>query len=128
MVEQKKAILHILFISKALDAMSLSTEEFLKVISNPTRRIILEWLREPDFSFAGYTQLYPYEQYGVCATLIQQKLGLAQPTTSLSIKTLHDHKLLLSTKVGKWTYYRRNEELIDKALELLTSELKWTKI
>lgn len=128
MVGQKKAILHILFISKALAVMSLSTEEFLKVISNPTRKIILEWLKEPSSSFAGYTQLYPYEQYGVCATLIQQKLGLAQPTTSLSIKTLHDNKLLLSTKVGKWTYYRRNEELINNVLELLTSELKRTKI
>jgi len=104
--------------------MSISTEEFLKIISNPTRKLILAWLKDPNDSFAGYTQLYPYEQYGVCATLIQQKIGLSQPATSLSIKALQDVKLLIATKVGKWTYYRRNEVLINSSLESLVLELK----
>ncbi|WP_171522595.1 ArsR/SmtB family transcription factor [Acinetobacter lanii] len=104
--------------------MSISTEEFLKVISNPTRKLVLEWLKNPSESFQDYTQLYPYEQYGVCASLIQQKLGLSQPATSLSIKFLQDSQLLLATKVGKWTYYRRNEDLIDLALQNLYLELK----
>lgn len=103
--------------------MSISTEDFLKVLVNPTRKVILEWLKNPESAFCRYTQLYPYEKYGVCATLIQQKLGLSQPATSLSLKVLHDNNLIIATKVGKWTYYKRNESLINQSLELLILEI-----
>ncbi|GAJ89923.1 putative ArsR family transcriptional regulator [Erwinia amylovora NBRC 12687 = CFBP 1232] len=70
---------------------------------------VLKWLKNPAESFAGYSQLYDFERYGVCASLIQNKAGLSQPATSLCLKVLYEAGLLEASKVGKWTYYRRSE-------------------
>ena len=87
----------------------MSPENAMKLLSNPTRLAVLTWLKNPGDAFADYEQLYPYETYGVCASLIQDKAGLSQPATSLCLKALQDAGLLEATKVGKWTYYRRSE-------------------
>ena len=84
----------------------MDLNEALKMLANPTRRAILAWLANPNEAFEDYSQLYPYEMYGVCASLIQEKVGLSQPATSLCLKALQDANLVESTKVGKWTYYR----------------------
>lgn len=90
----------------------MSPENAMKLLSNPVRMSVLKWLKEPEVAFAGYSQLYDYDLYGVCASLIQDKAGLSQPATSLCLKVLHEAKLVEAKKVGKWTYYRRNEDHI----------------
>lgn len=98
--------------------------ETLKVLSSPTRRQVLTWLRDPHASFAKYTQLYDYGVYGVCASLIQDKAGMSQPATSLCLKALGDLGLVTATKVGKWTYYQRDEGRLAQLLRQLLAELE----
>jgi len=102
----------------------MSPENALKLLSNPTRVAVLKWLKNPDEAFAGYSQLYPFAQYGVCATLIQDKAGLSQPATSLCLKALHNAGLVEASKVGKWTYYRRAESRIREITDVVTQSLQ----
>jgi len=102
----------------------MSPENALKLLSNPTRVAVLKWLKNPEEAFAGYSQLYPFDQYGVCASLIQDKAGLSQPATSLCLKALHNAGLVEASKVGKWTYYRRAEPRIREITDALTQSLQ----
>ncbi|WP_288474656.1 helix-turn-helix transcriptional regulator [uncultured Pantoea sp.] len=102
----------------------MSPENALKLLANPTRVAVLKWLKEPDEAFAGYSQLYPFDQYGVCASLIQDKAGLSQPATSLCLKALQSAGLVEASKVGKWTYFRRAEPRIREVTETLTQALQ----
>lgn len=97
--------------------------EALKVLAHPTRRLVLAWLKAPERSFGDYTQLYPYSVHGVCASLIQDKAGLSQPATSLCLKALGDLGVVVATKVGKWTYYKRDEARLEALLTMLRGEL-----
>ena len=97
----------------------MDLNEALKMLANPTRRSILNWLGNPNEAFKGYEHLFPFEEHGVCASLIQHKTGLSQPATSLCLKALQDAGFLKATKVGKWTYYKRNQEVVEKVLEEL---------
>lgn len=92
----------------------MSPENAMKLFANPTRVAVLKWLKNPAEAFADYQQLYSFEQYGVCASLIQDKAGLSQPATSLCLKALQEAGLVDATKVGKWTYYRRCEPRIQE--------------
>ncbi|MBD8593471.1 helix-turn-helix transcriptional regulator [Pseudomonas sp. CFBP 8758] len=98
--------------------------EALKVLSSPTRRAVLTWLKDPHRSFEGYSQLYDFSVHGVCASLIQDKAGLSQPATSICLKALLDQGFVEASKVGKWTYYRRNEERLREAMSGLLTELE----
>jgi DNA-binding transcriptional ArsR family regulator len=98
--------------------------EALKVLSSPTRRAVLTWLKDPHKSFAGYSQLYDFSVYGVCASLIQDKAGLSQPATSICLKALHDQGFVQVSKVGKWTYYKRDEARISAAMSGLLADLE----
>lgn len=104
--------------------MCFASEELLKILANPTRRAILQWLKAPSIAFASQTQLYPFDQYGVCASLIQHKAGLSQPATSLSLKILLDANLVIATRVGKWTYFKRNETVLQQSLDLLKQDIQ----
>jgi len=101
----------------------MELDEALKVLANPTRRAVLTWLGKPEEAFRDYTQLYPYDVHGVCASLIQEKAGLSQPATSLSLKALQDLGFIQATKVGKWTYYKRNESILADVLKRLLVDL-----
>lgn len=98
--------------------------EALKVLSSPTRRAVLTWLKDPHRSFAGYSQLYDFSVHGVCASLIQDKAGLSQPATSICLKALLDQGFVEASKVGKWTYYKRNEEQITATMAGLLTDLE----
>lgn len=102
----------------------MTPENAMKLLSNPTRVAILKWLKNPHESFANYSQLYDYDVYGVCASLIQDKAGLSQPATSLCLKAMQEAGLLEASKVGKWTYYRRVENGIDKMSHNVAEFLK----
>lgn len=101
----------------------MDLNEALKMLANPTRRAILTWLDNPDEAFKEHTQLYPYKVHGVCASLIQDKIGLSQPATSLCLKALQDAGFLEAKKVGKWTYYKSNSKVVEEVIAELRSEL-----
>jgi DNA-binding transcriptional ArsR family regulator len=48
----------------------------------------------------------------VCVTHIQAKSGLAQSTVSSYMTTLERAGLVVASRIGKWTHYRRDEARI----------------
>lgn len=91
----------------------------LRALSNPVRLQLLLWLREPKRHFPSGKAIADPVEVGVCVSHIQEKVGLAQSTVSAYMADLEQAGLVLSTRVGKWTHYRRNEERIAELLAVL---------
>jgi ArsR family transcriptional regulator len=86
--------------------------EVCKALANPTRLQIMGWLRRPAEHFAP--QADPMEKVGVCVKQIQEKAGISQSTASQFMSVLQRAGLVESTRIGQWTYYRRNEARISE--------------
>ncbi|MDH6132684.1 DNA-binding transcriptional ArsR family regulator [Kitasatospora sp. MAA4] len=86
--------------------------EPLKALANPVRLQVLQWLREPEQHFPVEPAVTDPREVGVCVSHIQAKTGLAQSTVSAYMAVLERAGLVRSTRVGKWTHYRRDEERI----------------
>ena len=84
--------------------------EVFKALGNPARLQILQWLKDPDENFGDFEPIADRDSVGVCVTHIQAKAQLAQSTVSSYMNTLERAGLVRSTRVGKWTHYRRDEE------------------
>lgn len=95
--------------------------EIFKALSNKTRLQILNWLKEPEVNFPE--QLDNGFLDGVCVGQIQKKTGLTQSTVSDYLSTLQRTGLIKSTRVGQWTYYKRNEEAFSILSQIIQSEL-----
>ncbi|RZU61163.1 ArsR/SmtB family transcription factor [Zhihengliuella halotolerans] len=94
--------------------------EALKALANPVRLQIMEWLREPAREFADYEAIADPQEVGVCVSSIQTRTGLAQSTVSSYMATLERAGLVHSTRVGKWTHYKRNDALVRRVAAALT--------
>ncbi len=95
----------------------------LKALANPVRLQLLEWLREPEEHFPVNKEITDPYEVGVCVSHIQAKAGLAQSTVSAYMATLERAGLVRSTRVGKWTHYRRDEARIAALIEQLKRSL-----
>jgi ArsR family transcriptional regulator len=84
----------------------------LRALSNPVRLQLLSWLREPARHFALDGAIADPDTVGVCVTHIQARVGLAQSTVSAYLAELERAGLVRSTRVGKWTHYKRDEQRI----------------
>lgn len=93
-----------------------------KALANPTRLDILAWLKEPEANFPPHKELGHFND-GVCVQYIHDKTGLSQSTVSHYLSLLQKAGLILPTRHGKWTYYKRNEKLIKGYLDKLKKEL-----
>jgi ArsR family transcriptional regulator len=95
--------------------------EIFKALSNKTRLQILQWLKEPELNFPSQ-QEYGFTN-GVCVGQIQAKAGLTQSTVSEYLALMQRTGLVTATRVGQWTYYKRNEEAFAALSKLVQSEL-----
>jgi ArsR family transcriptional regulator len=95
--------------------------EIFKALSNKTRLQILQWLKEPEVNFPSQ-QEYGFTN-GVCVGQIQAKAGLTQSTVSEYLALMQRTGLVTATRVGQWTYYKRNEEAFAALSKLIESEL-----
>ena len=93
-----------------------------RLCSPPTRLKILGWLRAPEDNFPPHTEVEGFGQ-GVCVAFIQAKTELSQSVTSQYMSILHKADLVISTRIGKWTYYRRNEETIQQFADYVSKQL-----
>jgi len=82
-----------------------------KCISNPIRLRILLWLKKPEDNFPPHNELKHFND-GVCATFIGDKTDLSQSTISSYLSMMEQCGLLISTRHGKWSYFKRNEAVI----------------
>ena len=96
--------------------------EISKALSNQTRVNILEWLKKPEDNFP-YQLLVPGFEIGVCVGNIQEKATLSQSTISTYLSQMEKVNLIILTRKGKWTYYKRNEKMIQKYIDFLKKEL-----
>jgi len=96
-----------------------------KALSNETRSLIMLWLKNPEefFDEKPYLQQGLNFGIGVCVGDIQAKAGLAQSVISSYLLTMQKAGLLESERIGKWTYYRRNETTIQEFAEYLKEKL-----
>lgn len=82
---------------------------------------MLEWLKDPETNFpeqqaAGF-------EHGVCVGQIQAKAGLTQSTVSEYLSILQRAGFVESTRVGQWTYYKRNETAFADLIKIIESNL-----
>ncbi|MCT2347232.1 metalloregulator ArsR/SmtB family transcription factor [Niallia taxi] len=102
----------------------MDTLNILKAISNESRMQILYWLKNPHEHFHAHTQKeVDLEKVGVCVSQITKKLNMTQSTVSQYLAILQRADLLHATRIGKWTYYRRNEEVIKQFGLFMLNEL-----
>lgn len=100
--------------------------ELFKALSNAMRLQILYWLKEPEKHFPPQGLHIPEGNrfdHSVCVGSIQTKSGLSQSTISHYLDVMQKAGLLESARFGKWTYYRRNEETIQKLAAYIKDEL-----
>jgi ArsR family transcriptional regulator len=95
----------------------------IKALSNDTRLQILTWLKDP-FSHFPKEELGPETKtFGVCVSDIANKAGLSIPTVSDYLKILQDCDLVISTRKGQWTYFKRNEKAIQQLGRIIKNDL-----
>ena len=96
--------------------------EVFKALANESRLQILFWLKDPKCYFT-HEEPVDMVEVGVCVGQIQLRLGVTQSTASQYLSVLQKADLVIATRIGKWTYYRRNEEAIAKLAKLVETEL-----
>jgi len=84
-----------------------SLDVLLHAIADPTRRRILQALKPK----TGKAAARDHER-GLCASDIEARVRLSQPTISHHMAILEKAGLVESTKQSQWRWYRRNEASI----------------
>lgn len=96
--------------------------EQIKALSNDTRMQVMEWLKQPRGNFPHQDHEDP-EGVGICMSHIQQKAELSASTASTHLAILQRAGFLTATRIGKWTYFRRNEKVIQSFAQRLQKDL-----
>ena len=84
----------------------------LLAIVDPTRRRILKALKERGANALG-------KEAGLCASDIEQRIHLSQPTISHHMSVLTRAGLVQAKKIGQWRWYQRDEKAIRELSEHL---------
>lgn len=100
--------------------MTIDIDAIHKALANPVRREILAWLKEPRAHFTN--QELPLE-CGVCAGQINARCGLSQSTVSAHLATLQSAGLVTVKRIGQWSFFTRNEAVIQAFLDALHANL-----
>jgi DNA-binding transcriptional ArsR family regulator len=83
----------------------------MKALANERRLEILQWLKQPVAHFPPQRD-GDLVKDGVCSLFIAEKLGVSAPTASEHLRVLTQAGLLQAKRLGKWTFYKRNERRI----------------
>lgn len=110
-------------ISLFLDIMiCMEPIEVFKALSNESRLQILQWLKEPDRHFTPHEGI-DMNTTGVCVSQITDKLKMTQSTASQYLSILLRAGLIKTERIGKYTYYKRDEEAIKKIAAILEEKI-----
>lgn len=96
--------------------------EVFKALSNESRLQILHWLKQPDLHFTPHEGI-DMNKIGVCVSQITDKLNMTQSTASQYLTILQRAGLIKTQRIGKFTYYRRDEAAISEIAEYLKQEI-----
>jgi DNA-binding transcriptional ArsR family regulator len=92
-------------------------DRVLQAIADPTRRRILRTLKLRDECSLGDKEV------GLCASDIEQRIHLTQPTISHHMSILKKAGLVDAQRVGQWIWYRRNEAALRDLARILRQTL-----
>ena len=110
-------------ISRKVDIMAaMDALDVFKALSNETRLKILELLKDPASHFHLESGV-DMERVGVCVGEICRVTGLTQSTVSVYLSQLEKAGLLESTRIGKWTYYRRDKDAFKRIADYVRDNL-----
>ncbi len=93
-----------------------------KALAHEKRVRILAWLKDPRTHFPKQKDGSRVKD-GVCSGFIAQKLEVSDATASDHLKLLKRAKLVTPNRIGKWTFYKRDEKAIKAAMKLLAREI-----
>ncbi len=96
--------------------IDLDLTRTLQAIADPTRRKILQALKEK-----GGCSLD--KEVGLCASDIEVRMKLTQPTISHHMAILTKAGLVDVKKIGLWRWYRRNENALRDLAKNLKDQL-----
>lgn len=99
----------------------MDVDLIFKALANPTRRQILEWLKAPE-QFLSVDDCGDFKR-GVCAGHIERLGKVSQSTMSNHLSVLQQAGLICAEKYGQWSYFSRNEALIQQYVEYLKHSL-----
>ena len=91
-------------------------DRVLQAIADPTRRRILQTLRVRGACSIG-------KDVGLCASDIEQRIPLSQPTISHHMAILKKAGLVEAQKIGQWMWYRRNDRALRQFAKILRQSL-----
>jgi DNA-binding transcriptional ArsR family regulator len=80
-------------------------DRIFHAVADPTRRRILHALKEQGGCSIG-------KDVGLCASDIEQRIHLSQPTISHHMAILTRARLVEAKKLGLWVWYRRDEAVL----------------
>jgi DNA-binding transcriptional ArsR family regulator len=99
-----------------------SLDRALHAIADPTRRRILQVLRERRSETKSAAEK-PAHGPCLCGGEIEERIRLSQPTVSHHMSILMKAGLVEATKEGQWRWYRRNEKAIRAVVKTLRGKL-----
>jgi DNA-binding transcriptional ArsR family regulator len=88
----------------------------LHAVADPTRRKILQALKERGACSIG-------KDVGLCASDIEPRVHLSQPTISHHMSILKKAGLVEAKKLGQWMWYRRDETALREFARQLRESL-----
>jgi len=88
----------------------------LHAVADPMRRRILQALKERGGCSLGKSS-------GLCASDIEERVNLSQPTISHHMAILTKAELVEAKKLGQWMWYRRNEAVLKEFARTLRESL-----
>ena len=108
-------------IFRIIELMNHDLRDIFKALGSDVRLQMLYWLKDPARhfpepvaerdSYAGPLPPVPPDA-GVCVGYLQRKAGISPSTASAHLAVLQRAGLIEATRVGQWTYYRRNDARI----------------
>lgn len=101
--------------------LKMDIDLIFKALANPTRRQILEWLKTPEL-FLSVEECSDFKR-GVCAGQIEKLGNVSQSTMSNHLSVLQQAGLIQAQKHGQWSYFSRNEILIQQYIDYLKHSL-----
>ncbi len=96
--------------------------EIFKALSNESRLQILQWLKEPEKHFKPHEGI-DMRKTGVCVCQVTEKLNMTQSTASQYLSILQRAGLIKAERIGKYTYYTRDDEKLREIAAFLNNEI-----
>lgn len=100
--------------------MKEELERAFKALGDSTRLRILDLLRKPGKSACD---LIKRSEKGLCACDIEDEIGLSQAAISHHMDILCSAGLVIFEKRGRWMFYSRNEEEINRLSQALAKSV-----